>query len=335
MFISDSRIHTLRRRIEHQVEPTYAAFLQLQRECENQVAREPVVPTEWYVPGYYRNADVHILAKKGLADDANSAYSLALLYRVSGDGAYARATVRLLDGWATCVQSMSQEDDSMLSFSYHFPAFIFAADLIGDFSGWLPEQRQAFQEFLRYKALPMNTMERSNNWGNWGLVLVLAIAAHLEDRVLFEQGIERWKEFIETQLADDGHLPHEVGRNKGVGESGLWYTHFSLMPQVIAAEIARLNGVELYEYRSPGGRSLRSAFERVAPWVRDITTFPYYKGDDPQEQVGTDYVSYWEILNPRWPHADATSVLNARRPLSAMHCTPHLTFTHGDLLHDE
>ena len=78
---------------------------------------------------------------------------------------------------------------------------------------------------------------------------------------------------------------------------------------------------------------MRQAFERLAPWTRRPETFPYYKGE-PGGQLGTNYDSYFEILNARWPHPDATALLHAARPLTANHCTPNLTFTHGDLLHD-
>jgi hypothetical protein len=163
----------------------------------------------------------------------------------------------------------------------------------------------------------------------------MAGAAYLRDRALFDKGIARWKEFVEEQIADDGHLPHEVGRNGGVGEHGLWYSHFTLMPQTIAAEIARVNGVELYDYRSPKGHTLRAAFERLAPWTHNPQSFPYYKGQDPKGQKGTNYVSYWEILNSHWPHPDASAMLAAMRPLTATHCTPQLTFTHGDVVDDK
>jgi hypothetical protein len=332
VFLSSTRISTLKKRIEQKVEPTYTAFLKLQQAADVQLQRQPEVPAEWYVPGFYRDKDGHRRAKASLADDANSAYELALMYRLTDDAKYAESAARLINGWATGVQSMSRKDDSLLSFSYHFPAFLFAADLIKQSPQWPQEQQQRFQQFVRTKALPMNTMDRKNNWGNWGLVLVMASAAYLEDSELFNTGIARWKIFIEEQIANDGHLPHEVGRNGDVGDHGLWYSHFTLMPQTIAAEIARVNGVDLYEYRSPSGRTLRQAFERLAPWAHTPQSFPYYKGQDPAGQKATDYVSYWEILNSRWPHPDATAMLATMRPLTASHSTPHLTLTHGDLL---
>ena len=334
VFISPKRVETLRTRVTNKIEPTYTAFLQLQAFANKALEREPHVPNRWYVPGFYRDAKGHRDAKDGLADDANSAYALALMFRLNSDEKYARAAIRFIDAWAQ-LQELDRKDDSTLSFSYHFPALIFAADLLENWQGWPQEKQDTFKTFVRDKAMPMNTMSRHNNWGSWGLVLWLAGAAYLDDKAAFDRGVARYKEFIEKQIAEDGHLPLEVVRNNGIGEHGLWYTHFSLMPLTIAAEIARVNGTDLFEYQAPNGRTLRSAFERVAPWTRDIKTFPYFKPKTGEEkQVGFDYISYWEILNARWPHNDATAMLQEKRPLTATHSTPFLTLTHGDLLKD-
>lgn len=331
VFLTDARIDELRRRVEGRVEPTYTAWRALAAEAAAHLDATPHAPEVWYVPGFYRDADGHRAAKLGLQTDANAAYVLALHHRIAGDPRSAAAAVRLIRAWATRVRRMRTEDDSKLSFSYHFPALVFAADLLRDSPAFPADDRAAFRAFVREKALPMNTMDVHNNWGNWGLVLVLASAAHLGDEALFERGVARWKHFVEEQIAPDGHLPHEVGRNNGLGERGLWYSHFTLMPQTLAAEIARVQGVSLYDYRSPGGRTLRLAFERLAPWTLRPDTFPYYRGE-PGGQLGTDYVGYFEILNALWPNAAATELLRRSRPLSATHSAPHLTFTHGEPL---
>ena len=330
VFLSERRLAILRERLSRGAEPTASAFGEALAAAGAALDRRPHVPAQWYVPGYYRDAAGHIAAKRGLEEDGIAAYTLALCYQMTGEARYAEAASRLIDGW-TALGEMRTEDDSMLSFSYHYPALIFAGDLIRDHAGWDASCRAAFSRFVRERALPMHTMDRRNNWGNWGLVLFMACAAWLHDRVLLGEGVARLKAFVESQIAADGHLPHEVGRNNGVGERGIWYTHFALMPQTLAAEIARLNGHDLYEYVSPSGRTLRSAFERVAPWARDPRSFPYFRGADSSEMAGTNYVSYFEILNARWPHPDATAMVREMRPLSARHCAPHLTFTHGGL----
>ena len=102
------------------------------------------------------------------------------------------------------------------------------------------------------------------------------------------------------------------------------------MPQTVAAEIARVNGVELFGYRSPRGRTVRQAFDVLAGWTRRPETFPYFKGDA-KRLAGVAYYSYFEVLNPRWPNADAAALLEERRPMTAQHSAPALTFTHGGL----
>jgi hypothetical protein len=332
VFLSGARLQVLKERIAGRIEPTYQAYVAMHREASARLDGQLHVPETWYVPGFYRDAEGHAAAKGGLQEDANTAYALALCYRLTGDPGYAAGALRRVNGWATGVQEMRTADDSKLCFSYHFPALIFAADLLKNCDGWALEDRRAFTAFVREKALPMNTMRRANNWGNWGLVLFLAATAWLEDGALFDHGVKRWKSLLGSQIAADGHLAHEVHRNNGVGERGIWYSHFALMPQTLAAEIVRVNGVDLFEYVSPRGRTLRQAFERVAPWARDPETFPYFKGEDRSELRGTDYVSYFELLNARWPHPDAGAMLERLRPLTANHSAPYLTLTHGDLL---
>src|SRR5690625_799364 len=329
VFIGPERIEQIRTRIANRTEPTWSAYQALLSQEQELLEREPEVPDVWYVPPFYQDADGHRNNKAVLMDDANTAYKLALLYRLTGETKYAGAAVRFIDAWSG-LEELETHDDSSLSFSYHFPSMIFAADLLRGSDQFTAALERRFARFLRERALPMNTMDRENNWGNWGLVLVLASASYLEDDQLFEEGIDRWKYFIEEQIAEDGHLPLEVTRNGGVGERGVWYSHFTLMPQTVAAEIAYVNGADLYGYRSPSGRTLEAAYRAVAPWALNPDEFPWFKPDGDQQQLGTDYVSYFEILNARWPDAAAGQVLERERPTDVIHSAPVLTLTHGE-----
>ncbi|MCL4204998.1 MAG: alginate lyase family protein [Pirellulaceae bacterium] len=270
----------------------------------------------------------HARAKQGLQDDANAVYELALCWRMTDDPRYAQSAVRLIDGWVRTVQSTSRQDDSTLSFSYHFPAMIFGADLLAASPGFSSDRQDAFRRFCRETALPLNTMDRNNNWGNWGLVLVLACAKYLDDGALLDRGEQRWKDLLDEQIDDRGHLHHEVRRSGG--ERGIWYSHFSLFPQTIAAEILRLAGRDVYDWQSPKGRTVRQAFEPLAGWTRDPASFPYWEGDAKRLR-GVDYFSYFEILHAHWPNEHAAELLRQSRPLTARHSAPALTFTHGGL----
>jgi hypothetical protein len=152
-------------------------------------------------------------------------------------------------------------------------------------------------------------------------VLASAIGAYLGDEALLEKCAERWKFFIGSQIAEDGSLPHEVTRSEG--RHGLWYSHFCLMPQVIAAEILKENGKDLYDYRSPEGRTLQLAYEKLVPWVADPETFFYWEGD-PADLAAPSYYSYWDEA--------ASKLLLKARPMNANHSTPYLTLTHGKAL---
>jgi len=265
-------------------------------------------------------------AKQGLQDDANAAYALALCYRMTDEKKYAGSAIRLINAWATDMETMSRWCDSMLCFSYHFPAMIFAADLLRNDDVWPQDQQKNFSGFLLEKACRMNTMASEDNWGNWGLVLASSCAVYLKDETLFKKCVERWKYFIEHQIADDGRLPREVRRSGG--KRGIRYSHFCLMPQTLAAEILRVNGVDLFDYKSPQGHTLKQAFFRIASWTAMPSTFPYWTGD-PKELRGVDYFSYFEILNAHWPNDSASALLVKARPMSANHSAPFLTFTHG------
>lgn len=323
---------TLQARVQSRTEPTFAAFVKLKEIADREVRRQPSVPSEWYVPGYYRDTKGHLEAKATLQNDANAAYRLALCYRIAGELECAAAAVRIINAWATQLKTFNRSDDSMLSFSYHFPALIFAADLLRGAPCWPAQEQLEFEKFLRQSALPMSSMDAPNNWGNWGMLLSISIAAYLKDRELFDRCVERWKQFVEEQIDETGELKHEVTRNQG--KSGIWYSNFSLMPQTLSAEIARVNGVDLYEYRSKSGRTIRQAFEKVAGWCLRPETFPHYKGDA-RDLYGADYMSYFEILNAHWPNKNAAELLNRKRPMTAHHGAPALTLTHGHLLNDD
>jgi len=329
VFLSAERLAVLKQRVADKTEPTYSAYVAMKAEADAKKDLAPAVPEAWYVPGFYVDPAGHGKAKGALAGDANEAYALALLYRMTGDASYAAAAAKRIDAWAG-LKTLGTKDDSTLTFCYHFPPLIYAADLIRPWEGWTPAEREAFAAFLRAEALPMNTMARENNWGNWGLVLTLACAAYLDDEELLRRGAARWKEFIARQIGEDGSLPLEVIRNNGQGEHGIWYSHFCLAPQTIAAEILAHHGVDLYDYAAPNGRTLRAAFEKVIPWAADPATFPYYKGADPKSLPGTDAVGYWEILAARWPDPKAKEMLLRLRPLNPIQGSPYITFTHGE-----
>jgi hypothetical protein len=326
IMLTNKKLDFIKERISKKRGPTQSAFNNLEKFVKDHQNYGPNVLEHWYVPGYYDDAVGHATAKKSLQDDANTAYGFALYFNLTNDKKYGKNAIQIINAWANGVKTFSRKDDSRLSFSYHFPALVFAADLMRNSGLWSEADQRIFEKFLKEKAIPMNTSQSKNNWGNWGLVLASAGAAYLQDTTMLRQCADRWKFFIESQVAKDGHLPHEVKR--GEGKSGIWYSHFCLFPQTIAAEILKNNGYDLYEYKSPGNRSLESAFHKIAFWTKNPDQFPHWNGA-PEKLGGLYYFSYFEILANYWPDENATKLLEKSRPLTARHSAPFLTLTHG------
>jgi hypothetical protein len=329
VFLDRADLDAMRARLDKETPHTLSAYQQVKYagRLDDSLAPRPLA--HWHVPARYKDAEGHLRARLALKEDANRAYALALRFRLEGDAAHAAEAARYIRAWRDGIKTWSREDDSMLSFSYHFPAMVFAADLLRGSAVWSEADEAAFAAFLREHALAMST-ERiyGNNWSTWGVVLTGAIGAYLDDQALEDRAWNRWRELLDLQMDERGHLTKEVTRNNGTGQSGVWYTNFTLMPAVLGAQIAEKQGVNLFDYQSPRGRTLRTAYLVAAAWCDDPASFPYFKGD-PKLLGGTDYVSYFEILLPRWPDEAAARVLARLRPLSAEHSAPWLTFTHG------
>lgn len=332
VWLSDQQIAALKQKVDQKIEPQISAWPAVLAAADKALADAPHPMTVWNVPGFYEDPKGHAAGKDALKNDANGAYAAALAWRITGEAKYAQAAARNIMAWTRGVKEFKTKNDSKLSFSYHYPPMILAADLLRNYDGFSKSDRAEFADFLRTKALPMNCMDHDNNWGNWGLVLAVTSAAYLHDAELMKTCEKRWRDFIAEQIADDGHLIHEVDRNGGKGDYGLWYSHFSLLPQTIAAQVLKNNGLDLFDYKAPNGRTLELAYKRLAPWAEDPATFPYFKGADKTKLHVTDYASYFEILNAHWPDKSARKLMQRLRPMSATHGAPFLTFTHGEPL---
>ena len=328
VFLTDARLEAVRERVEKRQEPTWTAWQRVLKEADAGLTLTVEVPEHWHVPGAYVDREGCTRANRPLDTATKASYYLALAYRITGDEKYAQAAVGLIKPWCTGIKTYSKKADSTLSFSYHVPAMIAAADLLRRSPAFTKPDQELFSRFLRDQALPMNSMARKNNWGNWGMLLVLTSAAYLDDAALFQTGVQRWKALLESQQDENGILPDEVTRSKG--QMGLWYTNFCLFPHTLCAEVARVNGTDLFSYVSPTGRSLRKAHERAIPWLKDPASFSYFQGD-PKTLVGVLHIPHFELLQPRWPQPDAADLIKRARPIYTHFGIPAETFTHGDL----
>lgn len=342
---TDARIDEIITRVADGVEPQASAFDLLEQELAADLQRSPNAPETFFVPWFYNDPDAHRAARDGLQNDANAAYRLALAYRITGDEAYGAKAADFLDDWSA-VGCLRTREDSALAFSYHFPAMVFAAELLRGSPVWPDAAEQRFAAMIQVQAhgVAQSITGGDNNWASWGVAATAAISSYLADEQALDAALTRAQELVELQISPEGYLMHEVTRNNGVGDYGIWYTHFSLFPNLLTAEIATHHGLDLFNLETSAGVSQRDAVEVVAGWVEDVHTFPFYEGEDKSRLANVrtiDYLradgviahsmSYFEIAANHYEIGAVDRLIAEEGPMTTIHSAPHLTLTHGSI----
>jgi hypothetical protein len=345
VLVSDARVEAVSARIAAGEQPQAFAYARLLTAADAGLERAPAPPTTFFVPFFYNDPTAHRAARDGLQNDANTAYELALAYRLSGEARYGAHAAQFIDAWTTTVECVRTREDSALAFSYHFPAFVHAAELLRGTSVWSAASEAVFAGFLRETASPVaaSILHRTNNWGSWALETTTAVAAYLDDEAGLDAANARAVELLEHQIDENGHLPEEVDRNNGVGDYGIWYTHFSLLPLFLVAETLSVHGYDVHAHVNANGRGLADAADAATGWVADPASFPYYTGDPAKlANVRTiDYLrdagvlahsmSYFELAQNHFPTDQRAALLAEEGPMTTIHSAPYLSLTHGGL----
>jgi hypothetical protein len=157
-------------------------------------------------------------------DDANAAYTNALLWYYTGNRAHAQASIRILNAWATTLKG-SNGDQAHLNHAWAGEVFPRAAEIIrytyAPASGETPLNVSALTTMFKNVIVPQ--VAPGTKWaiysnGNWDLSMTdatLNIAVFTNDRTLFNSTIERWKTRVPTYiyLSSDGASPRAFPGN--------------------------------------------------------------------------------------------------------------------------
>jgi hypothetical protein len=282
----------------------------LRTSCEHDLNYTPQPVADFSPPPHYVDREGELRIARYLTADGGVAYREALCFAISGDLRYANVAEHVLDAWGIGVKRIGP-GQGVADFNFTFPEYALAAAMLRADAQW---KDAAFRAFLRERVLPLSTASRSNNFGNWGVLLEASSASYLGDRALLERAAERWKHLMQSEVQSDGSMPREVcrsnttdfcgGPDKGV--NGLSYTHYALLPTAIAAEVFRNEGIDVYD--GAAGQKLAAAYARAAAWTLRPETFPYYASNGGQLH-GVRNAAYFRILQQRVPCADGEDVL--------------------------
>jgi len=247
---------------------------------------DPQSRSDWHLRGPFEVVTREPANSKGNAQmvvDGNAAYQNALMWRLTGDEAYARKAIEILNAWSGALQKMDGHD-VQLSAGLNGFKFVNAAELMRHtYPAWQSADVARFERMLREVILPPIKDFATFANGNWDaacLVTMMSVGVFCDDHALFNRAVDYFK-----NGEGNGRLTHYVLDESGqCQESGRDQQHAQLGLGLLAeaCEIAWHQGADLY---AESDNRLLKGFEYTArynlgldvPFIPDTDTTGKYR----------------------------------------------------------
>ncbi len=333
-------------RINKKQEPQYSAYQELLTEADRQLEFTPSHHKTLHIMGGYEPSSNLTEIREILWQNAYAAYTCALAWDLSDDIKYAQKATDILMAWTNAGTTFTG-DDRGLQLGSFFNPMLYAADLLGHYSGWKEKERAQFESWWRQEVLingaVLQTLRvKDNNWKDAGLLGVISAAVVFEDSDLLKEALiqqasyfyprkdssvrlkgEDWK-FEKNEKGE--FLPREVVRNNG--RSGLTYTGYALTTMVQHFEIARYCGFNNWHKVAENGASMYGIINQFFRW--DINNDPFFWHNNPGKN--STRKNTYEIANNHFNLSTEFKdwIIN-NRPLYGEQGDPWVTLTKGDI----
>ncbi|GAA8746857.1 alginate lyase family protein [Helicobacter pylori] len=231
-------------------------------------------------------------------------YDLALGYLVSKNKQYGLKAIEILNAWAKELQSVDtyqSEDNINFYMPYMNMAYWFVKKVFPS-----PEYEDFIKRMRQYSQSALNT-----NHGAWGILFDVSSALALDDHALLHNSANRWQEWVFKAIDEDGVIASAITRSdtsdyhggptKGI--KGIAYTNFALLALTISGELLFENGYDLWG--SKAGKRLSVAYNKVATWILNPETFPYFQPN----LIGVHNNAYFIILAKHYSSPSADELL--------------------------
>lgn len=211
-------------------------------------------------------------------------HALALGYYITGDEAYAKHASLLLHVWfldpethmnpnlkyAQAIRGVNDGRGIGIIDVRGFAEIIDGLAMLAGSGTWTPADDTALHAWMNQYFTWLTTSDNGkaesnekNNHGNWYDVQAAAIASYLGKTQFVRDVAEQAKaKRIELQIEPSGAQPLEEARTNSFG-----YSTFSLEALMKLAMIAHTAGVNLWNYKSPRGGSIRGAVDYLLPFA--------------------------------------------------------------------
>ncbi|KAA6506064.1 hypothetical protein EPC71_01465 [Helicobacter pylori] len=241
---------------------------------------------------------------KSFKKSALMSYDLALGYLVSQNKQYGLKAIEILNAWAKELQSVDtyqSEDNINFYMPYMNMAYWFVKKAFPS-----PEYEDFIKRMCQYSQSALNT-----NHGAWGILFDVSSALALDDNALLHNSANRWQEWVFKAIDENGVIASAITRSdtsdyhggptKGI--KGIAYTNFALLALTISGELLFENGYDLWG--SGAGKRLSVAYNKVATWILNPETFPYFQPN----LIGVHNNAYFIILAKHYSSPSADELL--------------------------
>lgn len=226
------------------------------------------------------------------ADLAKAVETLALAYYITDNTKYSDKASELLRVWflnddtkmnpnlnyAQYIPGKSEGRGTGIIDTHRYPSIIDAIGLLETSKSWKHEDDSKikiwFKQYLDWLITSKNGIDEANaknNHGSWYDYQVVTIALFLDNTNLAAKYLEDVKtKRISVQIEADGKQPLEIERTTS------WhYSVFNLEALCHLAMVGQKVGVDLWNYQSPGGGSIRKALDYVLPYSLNPSSWDY------------------------------------------------------------
>ncbi len=241
---------------------------------------------------------------KSFKKSAIMSYDLALGYLVSKNKQYGLKAIEILNAWAKELQSVDtyqSEDNINFYMPYMNMAYWFVKKAFPS-----PEYEDFIKRMHQYSQSALNT-----NHGAWGILFDVSSALALDNHTLLQNSANRWQDWIFKAIDENGVIASAITRSdtsdyhggptKGI--KGIAYTNFALLALTISGELLFENGYDLWG--SEAGKRLSVAYNKVATWILNPETFPYFQPN----LIGVHNNAYFIILAKHYSSPSANELL--------------------------
>lgn len=222
-------------------------------------------------------------------NDVAAAYQLATRWKISGDTAYARTAINILNAWAATCTKLSGDPNVALGAGIYGYQFAITGELLRDFNGWQETDFAKYQQWMLKVFYPVNYSFLSGHfgchpkhaWSNWDLcnmASAMAIGILTDNRTIYNYVVNYYQ-----RGSGNGNnfntifyvFPGEDSTMAEMQESGRDQGHclLSLALLTTVCQLAWNQGDDLWGFRN---NIVLKASEYVAKYNIARLNVPYY-----------------------------------------------------------